>query len=68
MTSLCSMLLGLLTFSLKCQNVEMENVFDTTIIFHSELYSVLVGPCHHDMARPQVADRGTVSDKKGSCE
>ena len=28
----------------------------------------LVGPCHHGMARPQVADRGTASDKVGSCE
>jgi len=25
-------------------------------------------PCHHGMARPQVADRGTASDKEGSCE
>ena len=31
-------------------------------------YPVLVGPCHHGMARPQVADRGTASDKEGSCE
>ena len=23
---------------------------------------------HHGMARPQVADRGTASDKEGSCE
>jgi len=30
--------------------------------------SVLVGPCHHGMAQPQVADRGTASDKEGSCE
>jgi len=29
---------------------------------------VLAGPCHHGMARPQVADRGTASDKEGSCE
>ena len=28
----------------------------------------VVCPCHHDMARPQVADRGTASDKEGSCE
>ena len=28
----------------------------------------VVGPCHHGMARPQVADRGTASDKEGSCE
>ena len=31
-------------------------------------YSYVVGPCHHGMARPQVADRGTASDKEGSCE
>jgi len=30
--------------------------------------TVLVGPCHHGMARPQVGDRGTASDNKGSCE
>ena len=30
-------------------------------------YSV-VGPCHHGMARPQVADRGMASDMEGSCE
>ena len=28
----------------------------------------VAGPCHHGMARPQVADRGTASDKEGSCE
>jgi hypothetical protein len=27
-----------------------------------------VGPCHHDMARPQFADGGTASDMEGSCE
>ena len=27
-----------------------------------------VGPCHHGMARPQVADGGTASDMEGSCE
>jgi hypothetical protein len=27
-----------------------------------------VGPCHHVMARPQVADGGTTSDMEGSCE
>jgi len=30
--------------------------------------AVLVGPCHHGMARPPVADRETASDKEGSCE
>jgi hypothetical protein len=27
-----------------------------------------VGPCHHGMARPQVADGGTASRYGGSCE
>jgi hypothetical protein len=27
-----------------------------------------VGPCHHGMALPQVADGGTASDMEGSCE
>ena len=38
------------------------------ILQRYERRSVLVGPCHHGMARPQVADRGTASDKEGSCE
>ena len=28
----------------------------------------VVSPCQHGTTRPQVADRGTASDKKGSCE
>ena len=31
-------------------------------------HTVFVGPCHHGMARPQVADGGTASDMEGSCE
>ena len=30
--------------------------------------TLLVGPCHHGMARPQVADGGTASSMDGSCE
>jgi len=33
-----------------------------------KIIAILVGPCHHGIARPQVADRGTASDKAGSCE
>ena len=29
---------------------------------------VFLGPCHHGVARPQVADGGTASDMEGSCE
>jgi len=27
-----------------------------------------VGACHHGIARPQVVDGGTASDKESSCE
>ena len=30
--------------------------------------SVFAGPCHHGMARPQVADGGAARDLEGSCE
>ena len=30
--------------------------------------AVFVGPCHHGMARLQVANGGTASDMEGSCE
>jgi len=30
--------------------------------------SVIRGPCHIGMARPQVADGGTACKMKGSCE
>ena len=33
-----------------------------------EPYSMNVGPCHHSMARPRVADGGTASNMEGSCE
>ena len=37
---------------------------------HAYIYitAVFVGPCHHGMARPQVADGGTASEMEGSCE
>jgi len=60
------------TVCLQCikQNFDLrlENI---AAYFNTHIYrpvSVLVGPCHHCMARPQVADRGTASDKEGSCE
>ena len=34
----------------------------------SSVTSLFVGPCHHGMGRPQVADGGTASDMEGSCE
>jgi len=59
---------ALLMFSkcLKMIKIETCRSYDKlcvrNIIFH------VVGPCDHGMARPQVADRGTASDKEGSCE
>jgi len=51
---------------------EATNVFFPFLHFHFYFHitatSYVVGPCHHGMACPQVADRGTASDKKGSCE
>ena len=32
------------------------------------VYAMNVGPCHHGMARPQVADGGTASNTENSCE
>jgi hypothetical protein len=29
---------------------------------------MIAGPCHHGMARPQVADGGTAYNMEGSCE
>jgi hypothetical protein len=45
-----------------------SKVLSTEYLLGTTRMSVLVGPCHHGMARPQVADRGTASDKEGSCE
>ena len=30
--------------------------------------SMNVGPCHHGMARPRVADGGTATNMEGTCE
>jgi len=52
-------------------NVEfysLSNSFYFIILCYIEQKFYVVGPCHHGMARPQVADRGTASDKEGSCE
>ena len=34
----------------------------------SHIYFHDVGPCHHGMARPRVADGGMASYMEGSCE
>ena len=38
------------------------------IMFNLYSESMNVGPCHHGMARPRVADGGTASNMEGSCE
>jgi len=45
-----------------------ESLLLTLYVFNFTVSINVVGPCHHGMARPQVADRGTASDKEGSCE
>jgi hypothetical protein len=36
--------------------------------FYMYVFAMDVGPCHHGMARPQVADGGTASYMENSCE
>jgi len=38
------------------------------LIYSITLDSMDVGPCHHGMARPRVADGGMASYMEGSCE
>ena len=58
------------TANVKCLfiNLLLPELFFLILTHPVYKMSVLVGPCHHGMARPQVADRGTASDKEGSCE
>jgi len=54
----------LFSFSLYTKHTLLHGL----ILFVKHGKTVLVGPCHNGMARPQVADRGTASDKVGNCE
>jgi hypothetical protein len=49
---------------------DIINVQNLDFVFgdHMLTLSMNVGPCHHGMARPQVADGGTASYMEGSCE
>ena len=51
-------------------NRNFEDYFSRSNLFLSHMvkFPCVVGPCHHGMARPQVADRGTASNMEGSCE
>ena len=58
--------IGVLTFH---RNPKKESKFVEILILNTVSEEThVVGPCPHGMVRPQVADRGTVSDKEGSCE
>jgi len=56
------------TSSMNVEFYSLSNSFYFIILCYIEQKFYVVGPCHHGMARPQVADRGTASDKEGSCE
>jgi len=45
-----------------------KHVFLSMYIYGMHCNVTAVGPCHHGMARSQVADRGTASDMEGGCE
>jgi hypothetical protein len=46
----------------------MNGVYCLKFLKVAILFSMDVGPCHHGMARPQVADGGKASYMEGSCE
>ena len=50
--------------------IQYSKYVDSVSLFNHiyTIHSVFVGPYHHGMARPQVADGGMVSDMEGSCE
>jgi hypothetical protein len=50
------------------QNKSCTNIGDFKLVSAVVVVTMNVGPCHHGMARPQVADGGTASDMEGSCE
>jgi len=47
---------------------DLKRIIVISILRHLGLMIPCVaGPCHHGMARPQVADRGTAPFMEGSC-
>jgi len=49
-------------------SVTSTDILYDILLYHIYIDGYKVGLCHHGMARPQVADRGTACDKEGSCE
>jgi hypothetical protein len=65
-------LYGCETWSLTLREKRRLRVFENRVlrrIFGPKKDEAMnVGPCHHDMARPQVADGGMAPYMEGSCE
>ena len=43
-------------------------IFTLVICIAICVLTMNVGPCHHGMVRPRVADGGTASNMEGNCE
>ena len=69
-----AMVIGVVTVSVVIRRAGVVRVVLCYCRLTVEIYvlvycmTVFVGPCHHGMARPQVADGGTASDMEGSYE
>jgi hypothetical protein len=49
--------------------IQLDNLCNYIPLFKNYIPATMnVGPCHHGMVRPQVADGGTASYMEGSCE
>ena len=55
-------------FGLTYRDTKMLHIKKCTQYTSCCIKFYVVGPRHHSMARPKVVDRGTASDKEGSCE
>ena len=68
----CRVLLSVPLFPLQNYLIEYEKLWFQRLYVNYVMLMLfqpcVVGPCHHGMARPQVADRGTASNMEGSCE
>jgi len=66
-TSVPQMYVGI-SVALKVISVHLQTIRCRKILYSIVQTNLVVGPCLHGMVCPQVADRGTTSDKEGSCE
>ena len=56
------------TWEKRAMNIVSPKHLDVQFTLHNAFITVFVGPSHHGMARPQVADGGTTSKMQRSCE